>query len=314
MATDTETVSNYSIQARSKSKYHYEGVSHVPETEQQDKSSESEDDIPVATLLRKENTFTMTEQQKKDCLEGPQGERAIGVVVAKTFDGVEFRGTVDSFRKARQRHYYHVVYTDGDEEELSQTELRDGYLLGLSDEIRRHWNMYVGNKKGKRKDDKSIMSDVDTSEGEGSEYDKDDFESDLRNKKRQRKENQKSSMNNKKNELSAIVLPMPGETTVASEAFAKLTEPQNKLVASHRASHSILTIALLMFYYNKVARKSVCEQIFEVGHKDLVKAKLVALLTSEMVPVSFMNHDGICESSSVEAEGTIRVVICYSVC
>ena len=154
MATDTETVSDYSIQARSKSKFHYTGVSHVPETEQQDKSSESDDDIPVATLLRKENTFTMTEQQKKDCLEGPQGERAIGVVVAKTFDGVEFRGTVDSFRTARQRHYYHVVYTDGDEEEMSQTELRDGYLLGLSDEILRHWNMYVGNKKGKRNEDK----------------------------------------------------------------------------------------------------------------------------------------------------------------
>ena len=63
------------------------------------------------------------------------------MTVAKQFDGVEYRGTVDSWRSARKRSYYHVTYTDGDEEELSQTELRDGYVLGLSDEI----NGYIGN-------------------------------------------------------------------------------------------------------------------------------------------------------------------------
>jgi hypothetical protein len=204
-------------------------------------------------LLRKEKTFTMTEQQKKDCLEGPQGERATGVVVAKKIDGVEFKGTVDSFRTARQRHYYHVVYTDGDEEELSQTELRDGYLLGLSDEIIRHWNMYVGKKKGNTNEDKGIMSDVDTSEGEGSEYDKDDFESELRNKKRQRKENQKSSTKKKKKELSTLVLPMPGEKTVASEDFGKLTGPQKQLVADrvNKTTKKVMCIpppCLFLFY------------------------------------------------------------------
>jgi hypothetical protein len=50
--------------------------------------------------------------------------------VAKIFEGVEFRGIVDGFRSARQRLYYHVTYTDGDEEEMSQAELRDAYLLG----------------------------------------------------------------------------------------------------------------------------------------------------------------------------------------
>ena len=53
----------------------------------------------------------------------------------------------------------------------------------------------------------------------------------------------------------------------------------------------------------QVARDSVREQIFEVGHKSLVKEKLVALLTSELVPVSLMHHDGHSESSSVEDEG-----------
>ncbi len=58
------------------------------------------------------------------------------------FDGVEFRGTVDSFRQARQRMYYHVTYTDGDEEEYTQTELRNGYVLGLSEEIEREWSKF----------------------------------------------------------------------------------------------------------------------------------------------------------------------------
>jgi hypothetical protein len=81
-----------------------------------------------------------------------------------------------------------------------------------------------------------MESEVDTSEGEGSEYDKDDFESELKNKKRQRKENKKSSNKKKKNELSAIVLPLPGDKTVAAEAFEKLTGPQKKwsLIASIR--------------------------------------------------------------------------------
>jgi hypothetical protein len=126
VTTDTtDTVSDYAIQARSQSKKTYQGITHVAETELQDDSSE--DDIPVSTLLRQEKSVTLTEQQIKDCQDGPQGNRAIGVGVAKMFGGVQYKGTVDSFRTARQRHYYHVVYTDDDEEELSQTELRDGF-------------------------------------------------------------------------------------------------------------------------------------------------------------------------------------------
>ena len=201
----------------------------ILETELQDDSSD--DDIPVATILRQENLVTLTEQQIKDCQEGPQGKRAIGVTIAKMFDGVQFKGTVDSFREARQRHYYHVVYTDGDEEELTQTELRDGFLLGLSDDITSKWNLLKAVTNESRIQDKSVESEVDTSEGEGSEYDKDDFESELKNKKRQRKENKKSSTKKKQKELSAHVLPLPGEKTVASEAFGKLTSPQKKMVA-----------------------------------------------------------------------------------
>lgn len=106
----------------------YRGVTFVPETEEQVESSDSDDNVPVATLLRQEKGTTLSLQQIQDCQEGPKGEKAIGVTVAKTFEGVEFKGTVDGFRKARQRMYYHVTYTDGDEEEMSQAELRHAYV------------------------------------------------------------------------------------------------------------------------------------------------------------------------------------------
>ncbi len=97
----------------------YRGVTFVPETEEQDEGSDSDDNIPVVTLLRKEKGTTLSLQQINDCKEGPKGEKEIGVSVAKLFEGVEFRGIVDSFRTARQRLYYHVTYSDGDEEEMS---------------------------------------------------------------------------------------------------------------------------------------------------------------------------------------------------
>jgi hypothetical protein len=96
----------------------YAGVKFVPETEQNDGSGDSEDNVPVARLLRPKNKGSLTFQQIKDCQNGPQADKAIGVTVAKTFDGVEFKGVVDSFRTERKRHIYHVTYTDGDEEEF----------------------------------------------------------------------------------------------------------------------------------------------------------------------------------------------------
>ncbi len=53
----------------------------------------------------------------------------------------------------------------------------------------------------------------------------------------------------------------------------------------------------------QVAKQSVREQIFDVVHHDAVKAKLRALLTSEMVLVSDMTHDGEIEARSIEEEG-----------
>ncbi len=134
---------------------------------------------------------TLSLQQIHDCQEGPKGEKAIGVTVSKTFEGDEFRGIVDRFRKARQRMYYHVTYTDGDEEEMSQTELQAAYVLGWSEVINTEW------KKYKTVED-SDVSEVETCDGEGSEYDKAEYNEEVKNNKRKRKENQKSSTKRKK--------------------------------------------------------------------------------------------------------------------
>jgi hypothetical protein len=55
---------------------------------------------------------------------------------------------------------------------LSQIELRDAYLLGLSEEIEKQWKLMNDGKKAKQTEDKADDSEVETSEGEGSEYDK----------------------------------------------------------------------------------------------------------------------------------------------
>jgi hypothetical protein len=49
--------------------------------------------------IRHNKDINLSLQQIQDCKEGPVGERAVGVTIAKTFDGIEFKGTIDSFRQ-----------------------------------------------------------------------------------------------------------------------------------------------------------------------------------------------------------------------
>jgi hypothetical protein len=171
---------------------------------------------------------TLTLKEIQDCKEGPVGERAIGVTIAKTFDGVEYRGTVDSFRTVRKRIYYHVTYSDGDEEELLQTEPRDGYVLGLSNEITEQWKKYKALSSDSNIDDKS---EYEGSEDEGSQYDNTDYNYEVRQKRKQRHAKTKRVAKKKKLALSDVVLPQSGDKTVAAEAFQNLDDNQKKLVA-----------------------------------------------------------------------------------
>ncbi len=139
---------------------HYQGVTTVLETQLDKSASDSDDDIPVARLLRPRQKTTLTNQQIADCKMGPIGERAIGETVAKKLESVEFRGVIDKLRE-RGRFIYHVKYTstDGDEEELSQKELRDCFVLALAPQIEAEWVIYNHLMKGETSGDKSDSSD-----------------------------------------------------------------------------------------------------------------------------------------------------------
>jgi hypothetical protein len=156
---------------------------------------------------------------------------ALGKEVAKMFDGVEFRGKVESIRQVRQRFYYHVTYTDGDEEELTQLELRDGYVLGLSGEIEALWTAHKDKVIDRVVEDTDLFSEGETSEGEGSEFDTRDCESEIKKNKRKRKEGRTRGGNKKQKDLAGVVLPLSGDKTVAGEAYAKLDHAQKKLVS-----------------------------------------------------------------------------------
>jgi hypothetical protein len=221
----SDTTSGFRFQERiTQSRNKYKGVRVVPETEAQERSSDREDNVPVATLLRPKSSSTLTLQQIEECKVGPVGGKAVGKTVAKIFDGVEFRGIVDRFRTERKRFVYHVTYTDGDEEEFSQVELRDGYVLGLSVEIEAQWQTYKLGNKETSGEEVTQDSEDEGSDVEGSTYDtSSEDEVFPNNKKRIRKENATSS--NKKTkpqkmpDLSRVVMPKPGGKSVTAEAF-----------------------------------------------------------------------------------------------
>jgi hypothetical protein len=220
----------------------YKGWVFIPETEANEGSSESDDNEPIASQLQPQTVTSIRLQELQDFKEGPVGKRAIGKIVAKIFDRVEFRGKVDSFRKVRQRYYYHITYDDGDEEETRQIELRDAYLLANTDKIQTEGDDLQVEKSGKGKEvasEESSQGETDSG-SEGSEYDRHDFEKEMKQGKRQRKTtfkratkrptSNKRAKNQRKNDLSGAVLPQSGDKSVAGEAFAKLDIAQQGIV------------------------------------------------------------------------------------
>jgi hypothetical protein len=161
--------------------------------------------------------------------------------VAKIFDRVEFRGKVDSFRKVRQRYYYHITYDDGDEEEMRQVELRDAYLLANTEKIQTEYDQLQREMQSDKDVGGEESSQGETDSGsEGSEYDRHDYENELKQDKRKRKTTFKPGTKRSKcykrahkkqsNDLSGAILPQSGDKCVAGEAFAKLDSAQQGIV------------------------------------------------------------------------------------
>jgi hypothetical protein len=140
-----------------------------------------------------------------------------------------------------------VTYSDGDEEELLQTELRDGYVLGLTKEIEELWQKYMGGNKETESSDKDETSQGESSGDEGSDYGNKEFNDEVRGKRKKRKENRKRSKPQKNNELSDTMLPKPGDKNVSAEAFAQLDD-QQKLVVAEKVNRKTKKVICFFFF------------------------------------------------------------------
>jgi hypothetical protein len=219
----------------------YKGWVYVQETQANEDSDDSADNLPIASQLKPQTVTSKRLEELQDFREGPVGKRAIGKTVAKIFDRVEFRGKVDSFRQVRQRYYYHVTYDDGDEEEMRQDELRDAYLLANTEKIQTEYDELQRSQQSDKDVGVEQSSQSETDSGsEGSEYDRRDYEDELKQDKRKRKTTfkpgtkaskpYKRGKNKPSTDLSGTILPQSGDKSVAGEAFAKLDPAQQGIV------------------------------------------------------------------------------------
>ena len=127
--------------------------------------------------------------------EVPSGEKCVGHKIVKEFADGLFKGTVMTAIKKRGRFLYHVVYEDGDEEDLNDQEFREGYELLFHANNDALKTLGVDNDQ----DEKDNDNDKSGGETEGSEYDmSEDDEGKRKRKKRRTKPNKLSKEKAKK--------------------------------------------------------------------------------------------------------------------
>jgi hypothetical protein len=127
--------------------------------------------------------------------EVPTGESCIGQKILKEFGEGLFKGSVTTAIKKRGRFLYHVVYEDGDEEDLNDKEFREGYellhqsnndtLKTVSEEL--------------AQEDSDNDNDKSGGDTEGSEYDMSEDEDRQRKRKKRRTKPIKSLKEKAKN-------------------------------------------------------------------------------------------------------------------
>jgi hypothetical protein len=85
---------------------------------------------------------------------------------------------------------------------LRLTELRDAWLLltGISEKIEVQWLFFKEGGKGKEANDMADQSEGETNDGEGSEYDRDDYELRKRSKVNKKKKRKRKTFQQETNE------------------------------------------------------------------------------------------------------------------
>ena len=121
----------------------------------EDAKSNSDDDddlVPLASLVAKEKLDVLAAVSTKAAsIVYPVGEAAIGVQVARDFGGKHgiCNGKITTVNLTGRRPLYHCVYTDGDEEDYNQAELRSAIDL--------HFDVQAGRtKENQSHDDEGI--------------------------------------------------------------------------------------------------------------------------------------------------------------
>ncbi len=105
----------------------------------------------------------------------------MGKNVMKQFAEGLFKGQVMTATKKRGRYLYHVVYEDGDEEDLNDQEFIEAYELFYK----------AGNKTYEAVEKHTCHNDKSGGETEGSEYDMSEDESVKRKRQKRRKTHNK---------------------------------------------------------------------------------------------------------------------------
>ncbi len=132
-----------------------------------------------------------------------------------------------------------MTYSDEDEKEWTQRELRDGFLLGLKKaEITAQWKRLKKAGQSKDGEDTEANLEEEASDGEGILYDG-DFEVEQANRKAKRRRKEKrvrlptKTKRGKAQQLSGLILPHEGDKSVAAEAFHKISSSQQLVVAAN---------------------------------------------------------------------------------
>jgi hypothetical protein len=143
----------------------------ITETEESERQSShvEEDNIPLIQILVKKDIEI-------------SGEASVGKFVMKQFEAGLFCGEVVSATENRGRFLYHVVYEDGDEEDMNDREFKEAYELHKiqTNKALKVSVTSMANEDSENDDDKS------GGETEGSEYNGSEDDATIPKKKRRR--------------------------------------------------------------------------------------------------------------------------------
>ncbi len=151
----------------------------IPETEEQE-GHKDEVHIPSIETDATKKAITV------EIEETPTGEACVGKFVMKIFEQGLFKGTITTATKKRGRYLYHVLYEDGDAEDLNETEFREAYELFTGQLLEKRSTCDTSEALHDQDDDSDKELEKSGGETEGSEYDLSEDDEIQRKKKKRR--------------------------------------------------------------------------------------------------------------------------------